>query len=172
MFLPNAELGKIIKRIRESHGLTGKAFDLAIGGTGDAGRISRWEKGRVRPDLDALGRIADFHDVSVEIFTDRTEGLEGEWGGWENYPDSKGQQLLRAFRYLARKNAIRAFKGRVSYADLATALRALADEENLTSDEEVSDYISTLLRLHVEEGQPDASAVQGGETNGAGSKAR
>ncbi len=173
MFLPSAQLGEIIKRIREAHGLSGKAFDIAIGGTGDANKISRWEKGKVRPDLDALGSIADFHGVSVDVFTDRPSAAKGgEWGGWEQYPDSKGQQLLRAFRYLARKNAIRAFKGRVGYADLAAALRGLADEEGLADDADIQTYLSTLLRLHAEEGEQDATAGKRRETRGSRSESR
>lgn len=132
--------------------------------------VGNFASGSVPEDW-ALKRIEDWARRRGLL---REAGEGSEWGVWANYPDNRGQQLIRAFQVLARRGAIKAFGGRVTYADLAAALRTLADEETLDAESEsdVKAYISELLRLHAEEGQPDASAARDRDSQPSSSSSR
>ena len=57
-------LGDRVRELRKEHGWSQGELGTRIGT--DAGRISRYEGGKITPSLDALVRLADVLEVSVD----------------------------------------------------------------------------------------------------------
>lgn len=57
-------IGERIRQLRKEHGWSQAELGQKIGT--DAGRISRYEGGRITPSLDAAIRLAQVFDVSVD----------------------------------------------------------------------------------------------------------
>ncbi len=66
--LPDIEIGARIREIRKGLGLTGKAFDRVLGGSGDAAKVSDWERGKHIPGTDKLLQIAELAGKGLETF--------------------------------------------------------------------------------------------------------
>ena len=63
------DIGKKIKELRKSYGLTQDAFAKKI----NIPRVNytRYENGKVRPDFETIIKIADFYDISLDELFDR-----------------------------------------------------------------------------------------------------
>lgn len=96
----NAKIGAEIRRIRKRLGMTQAEASERILGSGELqSQWSRWERGKVRPNVATLARIADAAGVSMSVF-----GLEEPREGWLSPTDAAElrMHLERALAVLGR----------------------------------------------------------------------
>ena len=70
------EVGKRLKALRESIGLSQVKMAEAIGSTQSS--INRYEQGQSAPSLETLVRYADYFDVSLDYLLARTDNPQGK----------------------------------------------------------------------------------------------
>ena len=71
------EIGSKIRRLREAKKLSQKEFAQLIGVSNS--RVSNWEMGINRPDVDILSTICDVLEVSADTLLDLRTSEIGEW---------------------------------------------------------------------------------------------
>ena len=71
------EIGSKIRRLREAKKLSQKEFARLIGVSNS--RVSNWEMGINRPDVDILSTICDVLEVSADALLDLHTSESGEW---------------------------------------------------------------------------------------------
>lgn len=64
-------VGERIKSLRTEKNLSQES--LAQGIKSNQKQISKWERGQIEPNIDALTRLADYFEVSVDYLIGRTE---------------------------------------------------------------------------------------------------
>ena len=70
------EVGKRLKALRESIGLSQVKMAEAIGSTQSS--INRYEQGQSAPSLETLVKYADYFDVSMDYLFARTDNPQGK----------------------------------------------------------------------------------------------
>ena len=70
------ELGKRLKTLRESIGLSQSKFAVEIGSTQSS--INRYENGQATPTVELLRKYADYFDVSMDYIFARCDQPQGK----------------------------------------------------------------------------------------------
>lgn len=82
------QIGKKIRRFREQKGISQKDFAAAIGQSN--AKVSNWERGLNRPDVDMLTEICKVLGVSSDELLDITIAPQGI--------SEKEEKVIRAYR--------------------------------------------------------------------------
>lgn len=116
-------LGDRIKELRTELGLSQTELAQRVG-TGDARQISRYENGRITPSLDAIARIAQALDVSLDylVFDDHPRrplhvadhGLSDRLTALAELDETDRASLLSVLDALLTRTRIRALANNAS----------------------------------------------------------
>lgn len=115
------QLGKKIKQIRQTYGLTQEAFGIEISNATKS-NVSKWEKGLVKPNNSRLKLIAQKGKISVvELlageninFIDRGKNMSGHlWAIIEQ--DGKAYQVITKVN--SPEQALQTFRNTLGYND-------------------------------------------------------
>ncbi|HTZ85566.1 MAG TPA: helix-turn-helix transcriptional regulator [Solirubrobacteraceae bacterium] len=116
-------LGERVRELRKERGLTQAELGSKIGT--DAGRISRYEGGRITPSLEALVRLADVLEVSVDYLVREgvpRRSLDGvdlgplgeHLGDLAELSEDDRAALLRVLDGLVARSRLKALAGGIS----------------------------------------------------------
>lgn len=99
--MDNVEIGKYLLKLRKEKSLTQNELALKLGVTYQA--VSRWENGDSIPDIDSLGNIADFYNISIDDILQRTQSKEEDK---QQLVTSKGNSGKLAFSLFVSGNML------------------------------------------------------------------
>lgn len=122
-----AEIGRMIREIREALGMTQGEFAHALGIPGSQSQVSLWERGRVMPVTDTLHAVAELGGGSIGMFT-KHELREASFVAMES-SEPYGSDEDAVYALVVDPNLARRVVGKVAPEERKTRLAIIHEFE-------------------------------------------